>query len=392
MNIQEKNNEGLLALQLGDNVQAEAAFFECLKHDDTSPQLWYNLGLAKFRQDMFEEAEECFKKAARLDEGYTEAWAMLGTSRIEQKKFSTAVSNLNAAATPECFSLIGQIDLGLGDVSCGFADFEERFQNKPENVWDGRESLIGKTLLIEGTEGLGDQVFFARWLRRVAELGAERVYLKVSDPLIDVFYDEIYGVDTLYFDEEMPVTDYRINLGSLGYIFEDGMGTIPAAPYISNVWYESECPPRRIGLAWSGNILHLNDRRRSIPLPFFQPILEFPFDFTCVQKDIRAGDEDYMQHTKIKRGEIEAVADLEGAIAQQDLIITVDTLTANLAGAMGVPTWVLVPYVCDWRWMFEGERTPWYPSVRVFRQGADRRWEPVIEKVVEELKAYGSTI
>lgn len=386
MNIEEKNNKGLLALQLGNNVEAEEIFLDCLKIDDKSPQLWYNLGLTQFRQDQFEEAEECFKKAAGLGNEYTEAWAMLGTSRIEQKKFNEAQPPLGAANTPECNALIGQIDLGTGDFSCGFADFEDRFQNKPENTWDGRESLIGKTLLVEGTEGLGDQIFFARWLRRVAELGAERVYLKVSEPLEELFYGQFGRHFTI--TQSPPTTDYRINLGSLGFIFEDGIGTIPTVYYMRGFGYNSAII-ERIGLAWSGNIMHVNDRRRSIPLPFFQPILDLPFDFTCVQKDMRAGDEDYWQYTKIEREEIENVEDLANIISGQDLIITVDTLTANLAGAMGRPTWVLVPYVCDWRWMFEGEKTPWYPSVRVFRQGADRRWEPVIEKVCEELKKLG---
>lgn len=400
MNIQEKNNEGLLALQLGDNVQAEAAFFECLKHDDTSPQLWYNLGLAKFRQDMFEEAEECFVKAAGLAlpdpatypcQPYPEAWEMVGASQIEQRKFREAFRSLIYAGTAEGKALIGQISLGEGDdPKYAMGWFEHR--HKEENTWDGKESLIGKTLLIEGTEGLGDQIFFARWLRRVAELGAERVYLNVSEPLWELFFAE-FDRGFIFFSGEDPNTDYRINLGSLGYIFEDGMGTIPAAPYVakSRHWQRDK-PLQRIGLAWSGNILHLNDKRRSIPLPFFQPLLDMEYKFTCVQKDIRAGDADYMQYTDIEEEDIGDVDHLSEVISGQDLIITVDTLTANLAGAMGVPTWVLVPYVCDWRWMFEGDRTPWYPSVRVFRQGADRRWEPVIEKVVEELKAYGPTI
>ena len=386
MNIEEKNNEGLLALQLGNNVGAEEIFLDCLKIDGMSETLWYNLGLAKFRQDQFEDAEECFKKAAGLDGEYTEAWAMLGATRIEQKEFEAADDALWKASTHECEALGGQISLGQGDIAIGFTSFEDRFQNKPENTWDGRESLIGKTLLVEGTEGLGDQIFFARWLRRVAELGAERVYLKVSEPLEELFYGQFGRHFTI--TQSPPTTDYRINLGSLGYTFEDSIGTIPTVYYMRDFGCNSAII-ERIGLAWSGNIMHVNDRRRSIPLPFFQPIIDLPFDFTCVQKDIRAGDEDYMQHTKIKKEDIKDVEDLAEQISRQDLIITVDTLTANLAGAMGVPTWVLVPYVCDWRWMFEGESTPWYPSVRVFRQGEDRRWEPVIEKVCEELKKLG---
>lgn len=392
MNVELANNEGLAALQLGDYETALKTFEECLTYDQASPALWYNKGLTLFRMDRFKEAEHCFKEATVFDNKYTDAWAMLGAARIEQGKYDKAILALYEANTAECEALVGQIALGQGHYRTGFGLFEKR--HKIPSTWDGRESLVGKTLLIEGTEGLGDQVFFARWLTRINELGADHVFLKVSEPMISLFdlEFELSDMHVLRADEETPDTDYRINLGSLGAIFGDSAGTIPVSRYIISWGWGVYKDIRNIGLAWSGNIMHLNDRKRSIPLPFFQPILDLDFQFNCVQKDVRAGDEDYMQYTKINRGEIENAEALARAIADQDLIITVDTLTANLAGAMGIPAIVLVPYACDWRWGFEGEKTPWYPSVRVFRQGEDRRWEPVIERVTEMLKEYGATL
>lgn len=392
MNVELTNNEGLAALQLGDYETALKTFEECLTYNAASPILWYNKGLTLFRMDRFKEAEHCFKEATVFDNKYTEAWAMLGASRIEQGLYDKAILALYEADTAECDALVGQINLGQGEYRMGFGLFEKR--HKVPSTWDGKGSLLGKTLLVEGTEGLGDQIFFARWLTRLNELGADQVYIKVSEPLISLFdmEFEVDGMHVLRADEETPDTDYRINLGSLGAIFGDNAGTLPVARYILFGGYGLYKDIKNIGLAWSGNIMHLNDRKRSIPLPFFQPILDLDFNFTCMQKDVRAGDEDYMRHTKINRGEIENVEVLASVIADQDLIITVDTLTANLAGAMGIPTIVLVPYACDWRWGFEGEKTPWYPSVRVFRQGEDRRWEPVIERVVEKLKTYGTTV
>lgn len=392
MNIELKNSEGLAALQLGDYETALKIFEDCLTYDPSSPILLYNKGLTLFRTDKFREAEHCFKEATVFDNKYTEAWAMLGAARIEQRKFYTAMPALYAANTTECEALAGQIMLGQGYYPTGFGQFEKR--HKVPNTWDGLESLVGKTLLIEGTEGLGDQVFFARWLSRVNELGADQVYIKVHEALIELFdwEFELGRMHVLRADEETPQTDHRINLGSLGAIFYCSAGTLPVAPYFVSWGCCNYTDVKNIGLAWSGNIMHLNDRKRSIPLPFFQPILDLNYNFTCAQKDVRAGDEDYMQHTKINKAEIENVEVLARAIADQDLIITVDTLTANLAGAMGIPTIVLVPYVCDWRWGFEGERTPWYPTVRVLRQGEDRRWEPVIDRVMDKLKAYGTTI
>jgi hypothetical protein len=107
--------------------------------------------------------------------------------------------------------------------------------------------------------------------------------------------------------------------------------------------------------------------------------------FYPMQKDIRHKDEQAFTLSGMERPDFENVSDIEGAFLGIDLIITVDTMTAHLAGAEGLPTFLLLPYACDWRWKLEGDRSEWYPSIRIFRQGPDRKWEPVIQRIVEEL-------
>ena len=141
-----------------------------------------------------------------------------------------------------------------------------------------------------------------------------------------------------------------------------------------------------IGLTWSGNPMHSDDHHRSIRLELFGPLFNLGKSLICLQKDIPHKDKRPFIMSKMDAPEFEDVDDMKDALDCVDLVITVDTMTAHLAGAEGIPTWLLLPYAPDWRWGFEGDRTPWYPSVKIFRQSADRAWEPVIERVVEELK------
>lgn len=394
MNLEEKNNEGLLLLQQGENERALKIFEECFREKE-EPVFAYNAGLALYREDQFQIAKNWFQEAIELSGvgEYKEAEAMFGMCCLELRDYETAVHALECAGGQDAVSVVGQIDLGRLEVGLGFCNFESR--HKKVSTWDGTESLVGKTILVEGTEGLGDQIFFARWIPWLRTLGAAYIDVLVSEPLRGVFGEVTHfcsnRIKVLTVEPNKEDYDHIINLGSLGYIFCDTIGKIPAQPYI---WYNtfSYTPqqPTSIGLCWSGNPLHAGDKKRSIPLELLKPLYELRgYDFNRLQKDVRASDEEVFEASNIGRPTISQVEDLAEEIDCQDLIITVDTLTANLAGAMGKPTWVLVPYTCDWRWTFEGEKTPWYPSVRVFRQGEDRRWEPVIERVVEELKKLG---
>jgi len=390
MNLEEKNNEGLLLLQQGSNEEALKIFEGCFAAEK-APVFAYNAGLALYRMDRFEEAKNGFQRAIKLSDigQYKEAEAMFGMCCLELKDYATAVCALDGANTPDAESVSGQIDLGRLELGLGFCSYEAR--HKTPSTWDGTESLVGKTILVEGTEGLGDQIFFARWIPWLKTLGAAYIDVLVSEPLVSLFEMNFAecGVKVVSSVEAEARYDFVINLGSLGYLLNVELGTIPAAPYIKRQW-NKPCTTK-IGLTWSGNPLHVNDKNRSIPLEKFAPLLGMKdVEFVSLQKDVRASDMNWLRGKKaLQHLHITNFIDTVWAISNQTLIITVDTAVANLAGAMGHPTWVLVPYTCDWRWTFEGEKTPWYPSVRVFRQGEDRRWEPVVAQVIEELKKLG---
>jgi len=147
----------------------------------------------------------------------------------------------------------------------------------------------------------------------------------------------------------------------------------------------------RVALAWSGNAGHYNDRNRSIPFARLAPLLSLPASFVGIQRELRNDDaarlaaESRVMHLG---GELENFTDTAAVMASCDLVISADTAVAHLAGAMGRPLWVLMPFAPDWRWTLEGETSPWYPAARLFRQTAPGNWEDVIARVADELARF----
>lgn len=396
MNLEELNNEGLRALQLGDYLTAEEKFMTCRVQEPNEPIFLYNLALCNYKQGDCETAVNRLYMATSLNRNYSDAWAMLAQCHMDRKFYNDAIHAFSHAETTtpdrkkiqEYLTLASQCYLIQGKIEKGFKNY-----GLVEGEWNGHCSLIGKKLLIKGTMGLGDQIFFARWLPMVGVLGCEYIVLEV-DVALKTLFRCTFSENGFFIVEKgnIPnwfVPDYTISMHRLPAVFKTSMGTIPANPYLYDPEFGTE-EISNIGLAWSGNPLHLNDHNRSIPLELLKPIYgNKRFDFYGLQPDLRHSDAE--ARASIKFIDWITPADnlfdtAEFIDLRVNLVITVDTAVANLAGAMGMPTWVLVPYACDWRWGESGETTPWYPSVRVFRQGEDRRWEPVIKRVAQELE------
>jgi hypothetical protein len=295
---------------------------------------------------------------------------------------------VHPANTPEfnreCKTAAAHAKLARGDYDLWtWGDYQKRLAEP--DTWDGKESLQGKTLLIKAEGGLGDQIFFARYEKFLKNLGAGYVIWELDEPLA-VYARWALDLEVAVRGKEIPEHDLMVHAGSLPYIFGTKRGTIPLHTNASLIPDAKHYAVGNIGLAWSGNPLHPDDHHRSIPLAAFEPLFALDKSFYPMQKDIRRKDEQAFTLSGMERPDFENVSDIEVAFLGIDLIITVDTMTAHLAGAEGRPTFLLLPYACDWRWGLEGDRTPWYPSVRIFRQGPDRKWEPVIQRIVEELK------
>jgi hypothetical protein len=264
-------------------------------------------------------------------------------------------------------------------------------------LWLGEYPLGRKTILLHAEQGLGDTIMFVRYAPLFARAGAT-VVVEVQPALRDAL-SGLDGVRVVAQGETLPAFDVHCPLGSLPLAHKTTLANVPAAiPYLhANEdrlarWRTrlEALPGRRVALAFAGNPAHINDRNRSIALDRLRPLLALPgMSFISVQRDVRDADREALGDRLITDlgGELADFADTAAVLALSDLVLTVDTAVAHLASALGRPTWILLPFWPDWRWTLDRDASPWYPDARLFRQGADGDWAPVIERVKAELLA-----
>jgi TPR repeat/Glycosyltransferase family 9 (heptosyltransferase) len=325
---------------------------------------------------------------------HAEALASYGRAIALDKDFAEA--HLNAAHAL----------LSLGDLPRGFAAYEWRWKNESltisrrkfrEPLWLGAPPVAGKTILLHAEQGLGDTIQFARYAKLLARAGGN-VVLEVA-PALKQLISGMDGVSrVLAQGDALPRFDLHCPLASLPLAFKTELASIPAEiPYLAapaerlDKWrarMEALARPR-IALAWSGNAAHANDRNRSIPLARLEPLWSRTnVTFVSVQRDVREADAGALAGAArlVHLGdELSDFADTAAVLALADLVISVDSAVAHLAGAMGRPAWILLPFSPDWRWLLGREDSPWYPTARLFRQPAIGDWQGVIERLRQEL-------
>ena len=304
---------------------------------------------------------------------------------------------------------LAHIELQCGGFAAGWArrearwnmpDFSPDYPRFAEPKWLGKEDIAGKTILIEEDEGFGDNIQFARYLPMVAARGA-KVILVVREPLRALMAG-IAGVSQcLAFapDLQRPAFDMHCPVMSLPLAFGTTLDTIPPANYLPPpsadriAAWEARLGSHdrlRVGLVWSGNPHQANDRKRSIPLSTLLPLLDVEADFFSLQKELRPADRALLaQQSRIRdvSAELTDFADTAALISCLDVVVTVCTSVAHLAAALGRPTWVLLPSVPDYRWLLDRDESPWYPTMRLFRQDQRHDYAPVIAQVRTELDA-----
>ena len=312
------------------------------------------------------------------------------------------------------------IDLMHGDYEAGWPGYEYRFgkgtgrltargfaSTRAEGVvdWRGEEDLREKTLLVYGEQGLGDAVQFCRYVPCLRQMAA-KIVLEVPTPAFALVRRHMpQGIEVVPHGSALLPVDAVCPLGSLPLVFGTRTDTIPSSmPYLSaeeartNLWERRLGPARgrRIGLAWSGSVFHINDAQRSIALRALRGLLEVDgVEFIALQNSVREQDREALAAARSLRYVGATIQDLEDTAALTslcDLVISVDTSTVHVAGALGKPVWVLLPFVPDWRWMLHREDSPWYPSAKLFRQTQRGRWDDVLDRVVGNLqKSFGGT-
>jgi len=293
-----------------------------------------------------------------------------------------------------------------GDEAVAWAEYEWRWRTAGLSSllrkfavpqWNCRDDIKGKTILLHAEQGFGDAVQFVRYAKAFAALGA-KVILEVQPPLKGLLANLQGVASVLARGEALPQFDAHCPLMSLPLAFGSGK---PSAPYLiadankADVWRLKlgATKKRRIGLSWSGSTTHANDAQRSIPLQTLAPILALDADIISVQKDVRDSDRAAMAEFSNAKHWGEDLTDFTETAALMsavDVVISVDTVTAHLAGALGKPVWILLPHAPDWRWGQESDQTSWYPSARLYRQAVRGDWQSVIARVATDLKSYTS--
>jgi tetratricopeptide (TPR) repeat protein len=295
--------------------------------------------------------------------------------------------------------------LVLGRFEEGWLAYESRnlrhktlaARKYPKPLWWGKQPLKDQHLYVYWEQGLGDTIQFARYALLAAAAGA-KVTLSVQDPLLRLFKDFDPSVTIIGQNDEAAEFDLHCPLMTLPLAFGTRLETIPAwengylkAPSEDVARWDQRLPAgrRRIGLVWSGSQTHGNDANRSVRLDRVLPMLETGDVWVSLQKEVRDADRAALEASGLVdvSAELGDFADTEALISTLDLVISVDTSVAHLAGAMGKPTWVMVPFAPDFRWLLDREDTPWYPKMRLFRQSRAGDWDGVIARIGEALRA-----
>ena len=341
-----------------------------------------------------------------LDPQYLDAHTNLGNALLKQNRFDDAMTCYDTGLAIDRTSgrlryNKGLLSLLLGDFASGWQDYEYRWTQTDQfrapdfaqPLWQNDADISGKAILLHAEQGLGDTLHFVRYVEQVAAQGAT-VYLQVH-PQLASLVASIPGVaKVIASGEPLPAFDFHCPLASLPLAFKTDLTTIPSkTPYLQpsteRVAYWAQrlqgYAAPRIGLVWAGAALFKNDRNRSIALPTFARIAaDRGLHFFSLQKELRAADAPLLQtlpNVTQLGPELSDFAETAAAIANLDLIITVDTAVAHLAGALGKPVWILLPFFPDFRWLVERTDSPWYPSARLFRQPSIGDWDSVMEAV-----------
>lgn len=373
-----------------------------------------NIGAVLDEQDKLSDAVQYYKKALQLNPGYADAYWNIGNLLfLKECKLDEAIEHYQEAIRlrpnfSEAHFHRGLALLLKGNFKEGWPEYVWRFgQNIEKNasynnftkpLWDG-SSLKGKRIVVSSEQGAGDCIQFIRYLPLLKELGAYIIF-ECYGKLLKLF-DGFNSIDFLVegpFPAESDIAyDYFVPLLCLPQIFKTNTDTIiKNTPYIASnpelvkQWGNKiNSDSFRVGIVWEGTRTHFNDRNRSFDLSVFEPLTSMSgVSLYSLQKEITSEQSNLLEEMNIIAlgDSLEDFSYTAAAIENLDLLISVDTAVVHLAGAMGKPVWTLLPFVPDWRWLLKRDDSPWYPTMRLFRQTRPGDWKSVIIQIKDELE------
>lgn len=398
---------------VGQEQQAVACWEKLLSLDPTFYRAHNDIGVVLGQRYFFEKAEKHFFESIRIAPEYAVAYYNLGVIYERQARYADAIHRYEQSIAIDPTAPDPQLNLSLltllmGDLPGGLKRYEWRWKlprvvplikpfTQPE--WRG-EDVAGKTVLIHAEQGMGDTIQFARYCKTVKARGA-RVLFMVQPPLMSLL-KQVDGVDEVVSENDLastPPFDVHIPTLSLPLVLGTTIDTVPAdVPYLradpervararQNMAADTNF---RIGITWAGRPEHHNDHNRSTELQQFATLAAVPgVTFYSLQKGSAALSNHKQLPANMKMVDCDkALSDFSDSAAlleNLDLVISVDTSVVHLAGAMGKEVWTLLPLVPDWRWLVDRPDTPWYPTMRLFRQTRLKNWQDVFDQVAAEL-------
>jgi Flp pilus assembly protein TadD len=445
------NNLGLVYEGLGRPTDAVSCYQQALKLAPNTPEVLVGLGNALHALGRTDEAEAHLRQAIALRPGYAQAHNNLGSLRTWQGRPAEAMASLQEALRLQpnyveahnnlgyAFKELGRLDeaeaefnealrlapefadahwnrailwLLRGDTERGWPEYEWRWPAQglaprefTQPRWDG-SPLEGRTILLHAEQGLGDTIQFIRFAPLVAERGG-RVVVECQPPLARLLATAA-GIDQVVpRGESLPAFDVHAPLLSVPGLLQTTLGTIPSGvPYLQvdpglvQHWRREleSFEGRKIGIAWQGNPAFRGDRQRSVPLSQFAPLAAVPgVQLISLQvgpalEQIRGVANQSQVHdlTPRRRPDVDGFQDTAAIMMNLDLVTSTDTSVPHLAGALGVPVWLALAHAADWRWLLDRGDSPWYPTMRLFRQDKPGDWPALFTAMAEELRRTAS--
>jgi tetratricopeptide (TPR) repeat protein len=415
-------NRGMVLSELGHNDEAGSELRTALAIDPKSHIAKVNLANTLVRLGRFKEAITMATEALEINPHDDIAYFNRGIAKYSLDDVAGAIADYdrslheNPKNAESSYNLANAL-LKVGQLREGFQRYDARLSTtqagnyyyfEPTAPWWKGEDLAGKTILIHGEQGIGDSIMFMRYVEVIAEqYRTAKIVVVPHTALLSMCHDDNRYPHVVIHpaaEKPYPQHDYYTYLMSLPGIVGTDLDSIPRRWHPEDEWsFSADCrtwggrakslvvpDDTNIGICWSGNVIHKNDAHRSMALEQFAPIVRSNPDvqFHCIQKEIRPCDLALVKELGIKTycdhlTDMRETAHLIGCL---DMVISVDTAVAHLAATFGKPTWILLPkFRTDWRWMMSGDRSPWYPSARLFRQFSVGDWLPVTTWVAKAL-------
>jgi len=402
-------NLGVALIQAERYAEARSVLQEALALRPGYAEAWINLGVSCNKEERYAEAIGYFQEAIAAKPEFIPAYLNLGLAQAMQEDLAGAIATFREILRhkpdhPDAHMNVGLALLGLGESAQGWAEYEwrhfiqeynSRRHHLKQPLWDGKPHP--GTLLVYTEQGLGDCIQFLRFLALVKPR-VGRLVVEGNQKILRSLLEIVPEIDTVIcIGDELPPYDVHYPLMSLPFLLGAGAQTLgERVPYLP-VPTGAQLPVRsgmKVGIVWTANLGNpTTGKKRTLPLAQFQRLLGTPdVQFYSLQPDILEHEKPLVATWGEKLVDLgphlQELTDALALISPLDLVVTVDTMVAHLAGAIGKPVWVLLPPAPDWRWLLDREHTAWYPSMRLFRRGLEESWEPLLDRVQRSLQAW----